>query len=291
MKLTKFTIAAAALAATAILTTSARAQVFPNINSGDLLIGFEQSGNASDYVVDLGQASTFADATSPLQINLSTADLSSVFTSSWASNSNGATNVQWGVVGNDQSASDSSSVDTVWFTQAETTPGTQSTAPTRGNTSALSAVSNKIQELESGAAANALENLEATSNTAGNFNTTTGDSTGVGVIQTSGNSESWTSFSPGVYSGGNAFGSGKNIEQLGTGNYTGPTDSVLDLYEDVPTATNGESADFLGTLSLNSSGVLTFDPAAVPEPSAYALGLTAVLMFLVLKRRKALAQD
>ena len=65
---------------------------------------------------------------------------------------------------------------------------------------------------------------------------------------------------------------------------------MLDLYEvDTKTASN-QPAAFLGTFDLSSTGLLTFDPAtaAVPEPSAYALGITALVLFGVLKRRKSI---
>jgi hypothetical protein len=42
-----------------------------------------------------------------------------------------------------------------------------------------------------------------------------------------------------------------------------------------------------GTVSGNE--ILTFDPTATPEPSAYALGLCTVVLFWVLKRRRSIA--
>ena len=55
---------------------------------------------------------------------------------------------------------------------------------------------------------------------------------------------------------------------------------------------HGSNTDELGTFSLSSGGVLTFtgaDAAAVPEPSAYALGICAAVLFFVLRRRQKLA--
>jgi hypothetical protein len=46
-----------------------------------------------------------------------------------------------------------------------------------------------------------------------------------------------------------------------------------------------------GTFSLSGSGsnvTFSFNPQAVPEPSAYALGLCAMLLFWVLKRRSSI---
>jgi hypothetical protein len=71
---------------------------------------------------------------------------------------------------------------------------------------------------------------------------------------------------------------------------TFPTGDVLTLY----TVTNGAaSAVADGTFSLSNVGgneILEFNTlAATPEPSAYALGLCAVALFWVLKRRRSVA--
>jgi len=277
MKRTKLTTVVAALAAAAVLTTSARAQVYTAYSSGDALLGFEQAGNASDYVVDLGSVSQFITATTPLTFQLSTTDLSTVFSSSWASNSQ--TNlVQWGVVANDQGQTVSSNTDgnSIWYTLGETTSGTQTKAPVRGSSSALASISNKIQNLDTGTNGYDSELSTANANNA--------------IIQSASAGNSWSSFKPGVADGQVAFGIGTDIEQASTG-ATGPTNSDLDLYEvDTKTGSN-QPADYLGYFTLNSNGLLTFDPAgaaAVPEPSAYALGITALVLFGVLKRRKSI---
>lgn len=286
MKLNKLTTVATAMATAAVLATSGRAQVYtPDpVPSGDVLIGFEQQGNASDYVVDLGQVTQFKPTTSDYQIQLSTADLGGidgVFGTNWASNSNGSTDVQWGVVANDQSDTIASDPDgnSIWYTKGETTVGTHTTAPIRGSSSALGAISQNIENFETlGYAGQAA--------TAGTEN-----SSDLGVILTASAADSWTSFKPGSYSGNTAFGIGSEIEQPSSGSYTGPTDSVLDFYEvDTKTASN-QSATLLGTFSLSSGGVLTFegaDAAVVPEPSTYALVLAGgSMLLLVLKRRKS----
>jgi hypothetical protein len=279
MKRYKLTTALAGIAAAAILSTSAHAQVYTTYTSGDLFLGFEQSGNASDYLVDLGQATQFIDATHPLTFQLSagtSGDLPTIFGTNWASNSQ--TNlVQWGVIGNDQSQNIASDPDgnTIWYTKGETVAGTQTTPPTRGTGSALTNLSNTIQNLE-------------TASTGGYANTLSTANGNNAIVESSSAANSWTSFHPGTYSGGTAFGIGTEIEQPGSGSDTGPTDSVLDLYQvNTRTGTN-QPADFLGTLSLSSAGVLTFDPESVPEPSAYALGITAVVLLVVLNRRKSM---
>ncbi len=278
MKFNKLTTAVAALAAAAVFVTSARAQVYPTYLSGQALIGFEQQGSSSDYVVDLGSVSQFIGAASPLTFQLSTTDLSTVFGSSWASNSQ--TNlVQWGIVANDQGQAISSDTDgdSIWYTKGETVAGTRTTAPIRGSSSALGSISNQIQNLE-------------TASTGGFVNILSTADTSNAVTEPSTSANSWTSFKPGTYSGGTAFGIGSEIEQPGSGSNTGPTDSVLDFFQVNSKTASNQAATFLGTFSLNSSGVLTFDEAqAVPEPSAYALGITGIILFLVLKRRKSIS--
>jgi hypothetical protein len=68
-----------------------------------------------------------------------------------------------------------------------------------------------------------------------------------------------------------------------------PTSDVLALYTKL---NNSTSATEVGTFSLSSvSGneILTFNTLATPEPSAYALGLCAVALFFVLRRRSTVA--
>jgi hypothetical protein len=47
-----------------------------------------------------------------------------------------------------------------------------------------------------------------------------------------------------------------------------------------------------GTFQFSTDGsgndILTYDPTSTPEPSAYALGLCALALFFVLKRRNAM---
>lgn len=270
MKLNKLTTAVVALAAAAVLGTSAEAQVTTLYNSGDLLLGFEQSGAANNYLVDLGSASQFLSASSPVTIQLSTVDLQADFGASWASNS--ATNlVNWGVVGYDPSeAVQTSSAYTAFFTQGEPSQGTLSANPGVGTLSYLKTVTAGIKNL-------------ALSSGGFNGGTSTNDTTNA-INQSASAANSWSSFSP---SSGTGFNLSVGVEQPLSGANNGPTDSYLDLYEDIPGGPDKE----IGTFSLSSSGLLTFDPAAaaVPEPSAYALGITALILFAVLKRRNSIA--
>ena len=80
--------------------------------------------------------------------------------------------------------------------------------------------------------------------------------------------------------GSNGFGIASDIDQSWTGNDTAA------LY----TLVKGGTATEVGVFSTTTVGgdtILTFN--AVPEPSAYALGLCAVALFLVVKRRRSVA--
>jgi PEP-CTERM motif len=278
MKLQPITSVAFALAAAAILGTSAHAQN-ASFSSGDLLLGFEQSGSASDYLVDLGAVTQFSNPSSaPLTFDLSTADLSTVFGASWASNSE-ANLVQWGVIGGSAQHGNLTvngktfSANTLFYTIGETTPGTQSAPPAEFSSATQQPVNANIGNLDTGS---------------GGFknSTITGNGSYQAVIQTS---SATNSYAYEITTQGN-FGSGVNIQQP-TSSGTGPTDSVLDLYELNPV--NGGTGTYLGDFSLNSGGVLTFTSvaaAAVPEPSSVLLLGIGVLVLLGGLRRKGSSQ-
>jgi hypothetical protein len=99
---------------------------------------------------------------------------------------------------------------------------------------------------------------------------------------------SWTSEKPNVQ----AFATSYDIEQATTGN-TGPTNSLLDLYELIPSGSAGSNGlggagTLLGTFNLTSAGVLDFTSAAVaaPEPSTYALLLSGLGLLVWFKRTR-----
>jgi hypothetical protein len=267
-----------ALALAAVLSTSAQAQT-TSYSEGDLLLGFEQQNGsggvtANDFVVDLGSASNFIGATGPLTFDLSTTNLTSAFGSNWASNS--ATDlVQWGVVGGSDLnspitvGSDTLQKNTLFYTEGELNVGTHSTPPATASNSTQKTINTNIQ------------------NFANDFAGQTESTSGLNaVIIGSNDSLGWSANNPSTA----AFGSSHGIEEPSSGSYTGPTDSVLDLYQlNNTTTTPGSTATLLGEFSLSSGGVLTFDQAgAVPEPSSYALvGVGAMFLFWRLRRKAA----
>jgi len=269
-----------ALAFAAILSTSAHAQNL-TYNTGDLLIGFEENGTTNNYVVDLGAASQFINASTPLTFSLSTSDLTTAFTSNWASNSQ--TNlVQWGVIGGSSKTGsitlggDTLAKNTLFYTQGELNVGTAATAPKELNNAGQNTINGKIVNFETDfggetPSAGSTLALQATIESNG-----TANSYGDEVINQ------------------NIFGIGSSIEQPASGSYTGPTNSVSDLFQlNASTPSGVTPGTDLGTFSLASSGTLTFTPEAVPEPSSWALtGVAMTFMtFLVLRRRKAISDQ
>jgi hypothetical protein len=85
--------------------------------------------------------------------------------------------------------------------------------------------------------------------------------------------------------GGIAFGLGSNYttDQTWTGNDT------ADLYLLKPGAGGSTEEGYFTTSTTAGDTTLTYHTLATPEPSAYALGLVAVALFWVLKRRRSVA--
>ncbi len=269
MKLTKITAAAIALAFAGVFGTSAHAQNL-TYNTGDLLIGFEQSGSANNYVVDLGAANQFIDATGPLTFSLSTADLTSAFGSSWASNSQ--TNlVQWGVIGGTSRTTsltlggDTLAKNTLFYTQGELTPGTPSDAPLALNNAGQNVINGKITSFTT------------------DFKGETPSTGSTGLLQATIESKATSNSYGDETNNQSVFGIGFSIEQPASGSFTGPTNSVLDLYQLNATSSGTAPGTLLGGFSLGSNGVLTFN--AAPEPSTYAL-MGLGVMFLVWQLRR-----
>jgi len=266
MKLTKITSALTALAVAAVLSTSAHAQT--TYNEGDVLLGFEQSNGsggftANNYVVDLGAASQFINATGPLTFNINTTDLTNAFSSTWASNTGNL--VAWGVIGGSDNFSnitiggDTLKKNTLFLTS-------DGIAPTTASNANQNNINNSIQTF----ALDFAGQTESSANAA---------------IIPSNDASGWTANTPGTA----AFASSFAIEQSAT---DGPTDSTLSLYQlNNTSSTPGATAKDLGTFSLASNGTLTFDtPAAVPEPSSVALGTVAAALMTVLLVRKKKSQ-
>ena len=85
---------------------------------------------------------------------------------------------------------------------------------------------------------------------------------------------------------GFGLGSNRAVDQTPlSGEFSGPTSSVLDLWLSPNTSsTLATSNTYLGSFTLDNAGSLTF--TAVPEPGTYLLLAIAGLFLLVFRRRK-----
>jgi hypothetical protein len=258
MKMNKLTVAALALAAISFASTAASAQTV-SAGLNDLILGFQlpsgssQQGASTDLEVDLGSFTNFTASTQTITLpQLALADLTSTYGSSWA------TTVDWSVAGNNTSSGfDMTSTQLV------------KTSSQGGLSGAVSAIGGLIAGLNG-------QPATANSSSAALI----GGSPAASSIGNSYTSEE----------AGNGYGFVPTAEQTGAGSdelysFTPQSQTGTGVHKTFPNAID------LGTFSLSSAGVLTFtgSAAAVPEPSAYALGICAALLFLVLRRRSTVA--
>ena len=269
-KMNKLTMAALALAALGFASTAASAAITPGAD--DLVLGFEIPGTSNtDLEVDLGDYSLFT----PTQLNyqlpqLAVADLTAVFGSNWAST------VQWSVAGIDGSMAKSFLLTSTSATNVRTSSDTT-----------LGGDANTIAQLTTGGAgAGSLNGAVATPNSASSAYI--GGSLGTNVNNTTGTVSSQLSQSIEGLGASSGYGFSTTAEQTGAGS--------LYLYDFQPGVQTGSGlnkkyplAPLEGVFVLGTDGSLVFNPTATPEPSAYALGICALLLFWVLKRRQSVA--
>jgi hypothetical protein len=273
-KMNKLTIAALALAAMGIASTAASAQTV-SAGPDDLILGFQLQNSvtpvASDLEVDLGSSSLYSQTSSFTNLTqLSVNDLNTVFTSSWSSTTSG-TGVNWSILG-------------------------ANTNGTGANGTSIAQVGS-VRTSDSGTVGTLIEDAQVytTGSTgAGSLNGAMATATGAAAVI--GSTSNPLSNLPNSYTeqwstGPSAYGAlGLVTEQTGAGTAV--------LYDFEPgTKPVGKGSSFplaveLGVFTLSSSGVLSYngiDAGASPEPSAYALGICALLLFWVLKRRHSVA--
>lgn len=267
----KIRLLPAALAVAGLTLAAGPAHAEPNVPvaSGDLILGFQLSGD-NDLEVDLGPYSNFLNATSPFNItfgvipadqtgagatvNSLSADLTANYGAGWASSSL----LYWGVVGDTPSGAG--------YTTFLTIDSNNPTVPSRYSNSQSSEIDSSVSSLGSG-----LNTSPSTINSTKAASITVGSS----------NPNGWSQFSPST----DFTGSNLPVEQsLGVDT---ATSSTLNLFENVPNGRNGGggNATDVGAFTLNSAGDLTFTPAAVPEPSTW-FPVVAGGLFLVLARRR-----
>ena len=258
MKVTNFTkTALLALAGLALATSAANAAI-TFTNPGSLILGFQSSTENEVYLVNLGTAATYRDATSNISIptisNLGT-DLANKFGSGWASR----TDLFWGIVGTTKSvgALTSDPAKTNYVSVQEPTPGTQATGPA----------------LSSGDTGNVRANINLIYADLANVTPTSGSGGFAGYAAKT--ATQWDEQTA------NGFATGVNVQGSGTG---GIVAKSLDLFRVDGTS---QATSYEGTFSINSSGVVSYANSitAAPEPSR-ALLLGLAMGGVVLRRRR-----
>lgn len=253
---------------------------------GDLIVGFAQSGNTTNYELDLGSVGSYqglgAGSVVNLSSDLSSLDLSNTFGSTWAS----AGTVTLGSVATNGAttlAGISAPAKTDWVSQSD---GTVTAQPWMSESPEVSVYKDSGSTSLSNTREIAISNVESGLNSVNGFTQSSNVSSTAGFISTSA-ADSWSKY---VTSASNGFGitpaidAGTNL-LLSSGMF-----QVLDIYQYSQTTNSTTPGTYLGSLELGSDGSLfftNFDPIAVPEPSVYAAVLgAACLAFVAIRRRK-----
>lgn len=280
-----------ALVGTALLSSTAKAGTY---TAGDLLLGFTNSSVGSVYVLDLGSAITYRNATSNiLNITNIGTDLSNVFGSTWYDNSS----LYFGVVGvrSTTSGANGDPSKTTYLSASRPSVGTQSAVWGQGNPYTSGAM---------GTAGSQVVGMETSFSTA--LASTTASNTNAAIMAKG--TTTWDHYNPpttgsqsfGLYSAVGANTAG--IEQtFAAGSYgtfagIGAVEGAVDLYRLLATTT-GATADgkgvigtagvgtYEGTFTLDQSGNVSF--AAVPEPSTYAMLAMGAGFLAILWRKRS----
>ncbi len=229
--------------------------------SGNLLLAFRQTGNASDYVVNLGSATNFTalpPGTTFTFPNNSPSQLTNAFPS--------VNGLQWSVAGANRPPGDASfPLQTIWVTAPRLNPAVQSPAWLRKGTFVQGTAASQIDALGVNAASS------SSSQPAGPGNTATGV-----VIPVN------TDFTLGPVLGDNSDYAGTfqgSVENRTADDFDGDATNVSrsDLYELLPGTSAGGTLNtagrFLGYFELKPDGTLTFHTVSNVVPSPGITGI------------------
>lgn len=253
MKMNKLTLVLAAIVASFGAVSTASAQI-GSYGSSDLVLGFQigsGQGSNTDVEVDLGSYTNFLNVTGTITLSqLSVTDLNNTYSSTW-SNTDG-TGVNWSVAGVNNGVPNNMFLTST--SQLKLNSASRLATP-------YGQIGGLIGDMNSG-------------------NATQGSNSSTVTIGTNASPAANDAASYTSEEGGNGYNYASNAEQSGAG-----TDELYFLKP----GTSTTNAQALGFFTLGSNGTLTFTGAATPEPSAYALGICALLLFWVLKRRHSVA--
>lgn len=238
------------------------------VAQGDLLVGFRATGGqgaSTTYVVNIGQASTYRDATGTILVTNGAigADLSRIYGANWSTR----TDLTWGVAGvsNINGAFGGDPEDTVYASKAQTTVDVSGsawniTSPTNLGTAA----SNIWSAMGIGVAGGFDEAVSIGTNP-------------FGADEGVGDGNSWRSW---MASGGASLGS-SNLDFKSFSNIEGLPNQTLSLFR--VSTDNGGLGTYEGYFSLSSGGNLSF----VPEPTSAMLAGLGTLTLVLRRRRQA----
>jgi hypothetical protein len=256
MKLNLVTTAALLATAGALMTQPAKAQ-FVGL-SGDLILSFSDSvgadtGSGTNYEIDLGQVSLYKNATSTINITNIDTDLKSVYGNGFFSNGN----LTFQLSGEQVT---SGTVEQVYLSTPSTTPfaGTGTT---------------NLSGTESAAASLYTPALDTSANAP-----VVGSTVGSYKVPTA-NLYSWSSQSAPIltsYAPSTTFGQAGGVD---------PT-LKLDIFQ-TTSHSAGTSSLLSGVFDISSSGEVSYDLIAAPEPSSYAMMLIGGVVLMGLIRRKS----
>jgi len=216
----------------------------------DLFIGFHQAGNTSDYLVNIGQASTLT-ATRTLSIGDIASDLAAVFGGAWSSDST----ISWGVVG------------TTHLTAVGSDPAHTIYASKQGNASSVTAWNTGSSSYLATPDSRIYSMAQAYSGKVSTGNSPTG------LIQNNVATKALYAYASCQPGGGNSTATtsfslfNPTIEASNASGITASS-AVLALFRLAPGPTAAGTA--VGTLSINSSGTVTFTVASTSAYNTWA---------------------
>lgn len=261
MQKNKLTLSALAVVVGTMLVIAPAPAATLTYSRGDLFIGFIASGGTGateNYLINIGQASTYRNATSPIVLSLGNvgADLTAKYSNVGESiNWFGRADLKWGVFGSVGATAVNG--DNAWTLYAG--KSNTNVAYTRFNSFTQSPASNAINDMGLTFAAQGTGQSTANSNVA-TFQDVDGDKTFGAYV-----------------SGNNAF-----------GYFTGALDNFgdgvgsLGLYR---LQTGSGAGQLVGTFDITTTGAITFTP--VPEPGTVALVALGLGVALFAFRRRS----
>ena len=253
----KHNILTKSLAAIVAVTLVGQSAFAATYIANDLILGFRATGGTGatqNVVVNLGQASTFTGAVADISTVVGTAstgsDLNTAFTT-WTTHrsdgSNGGlgSDVIWSITGTSGSfaAVGADPAKTVYATRAITTAGTHPSAWQRGSDIAQGVTTNLMKAF-------------------GNQYTTYTATANGGVIQLTGDVNSYSSYQPGGTVANSGPTPGTSFKAFNPSAETSSALSSAELFRMTPGSGSGK---YVGTFTLNADGTLSFSKTTSPS--------------------------